>query len=289
MAPQNHLSILSWPYEALEPVTRGRAQLKAAARIPGSALVWQILPHKYQRAQKHVEDRPGGLALITILPKAAIIDSDPDLMHAVHRCRPHGLLPAHHGPSPLDMAEVLRRPPLDLAAEVTDYLTWRGLLVDSDTTHLLRRIVELSSELRSITGLARSMYLSRRALGRRLMTRGLPVPSHWLQIARILRLAIRLQNCDASVFSVAYESGYPDGFSVSNQMHRLMGYRPSQARQYLGWEWILEAWLRREAETGGLAPASAREIQSGRKAAAAPPASFPGARAGRPRRRRSVA
>ena len=94
------------------------------------------------------------------------------------------------------------------------------------------------------------------------MKRGLPVPSHWLQLSRMLRLAFRLQNSDATVFSIAYESGYPDGFSVSNQMHRLIGYRPSQVREFLGWEWILEAWLRKEAESGGLGPGPARQISS---------------------------
>ena len=68
-------------------------------------------------------------------------------------------------------------------------------------------------------------------------------------------MAIRLQNSDETLFSIGYELGYPDGFSLSNQMNRLLGVRPSDARRYLGWEWILEAWLRREAATGGLGPA----------------------------------
>ena len=127
---------------------------------------------------------------------------------------------------------------------------WRGLTIDRETVRLIRRVIELSGELRSITALSRSMYLSRRALGRRFMTRGLPVPSHWLQLGRLLRVASRLQNSEASLFSIACDSGYPDGFSVSNQMHRLIGCRPSLARERLGWEWIVEAWLRKEADEG---------------------------------------
>jgi AraC-like DNA-binding protein len=161
------------------------------------------------------------------------------------------------------MAEVLRCPPLDLAADITDYLAWRGLSVDRDTTNVLRRIIDLSAKARTIKELTRAMYVSRRALGRRLETRGLPVPSHWLQVARLMRLSARLQNSDASIFSLAYEFGYPDGFSVSNQMYRLIGYRPSQVRECFGWEWILEGWLRREAETGGLAPGATRRVLSG--------------------------
>ena len=98
--------------------------------------------------------------------------------------------------------------------------------------------------------------------GGRFLSRGLPVPSHWLHFARLLRVAIRLQNSGESVVSVGFELGYSDGFSMSNQMMRLIGFRPSDVRAYLGWEWILEAWLRREADTGGLAPEYTREILS---------------------------
>jgi hypothetical protein len=29
-------------------------------------------------------------------------------------------------------------------------------------------------------------------------------------------------------------------------MKRMIGYRPTEVRNLLGWEWIVEAWLRRE-------------------------------------------
>ncbi|NNF11907.1 MAG: helix-turn-helix transcriptional regulator [Gemmatimonadetes bacterium] len=178
---------------------------------------------------------------------------------------------------------------MDLAAEVTDYIRWRGLVVDRETTHLLRRIIELSEELKSITALARSLYMSRRALGRRLTRRGLPVPSHWLQLGRLLRLTSRLQNSETSIASIAYEAGYPDGFSLSNQMQRLIGFRPSQVREYLGWEWLLEAWLRKEADEGRLAPSATLEIKDGAKASAAPHSTLPRPRQSRSRvRRRAV-
>jgi len=288
MSSITQLSLLAHPYDKVRPLTGGRREMKVAASIPGSALIWAMGRGDYAKSRALVQGRPGGLSLIAILPSATEVTDDPDVLHVVQRCRPHGLLPDHAGPAVQDLAQVLRRPPLDLAADVTDYLLWRGLVVDRETTHLIRRIMELSAELRSITALSRSMYLSRRALGRRLFNRGLPVPSHWLQIARMLRLASRLQNSDASVFSIAYESGYPDGFSVSNQMQRLIGCRPSQVREYLGWEWILEAWLRREAEEGGLAPDAARQISAGPKSSAGPPPPFPRPRAGRPRRKSSV-
>lgn len=268
------LSLLTHPYQELMPVGEGRDALRAAGRKPGSALIWSMGTPRGCGANPGVEGRPGGLPVIVVLPPVADITSDPDIIHVIQRCRPQGILPFHEHLSAHDLAQVLRQPPLDLAAEITDYLTWRGLCADRDTIHLIRRIIELSAELRTITALSKSMYLSRRALGRRLMNQGLPVPSHWLQLGRLLRLATRLQNSDATVFSIAYDSGYPDGFSLSNQMHRLIGYRPSQVREYLGWEWIVEEWLRQEADRGGLAPTIANAVSAGPPSVAGSPVVF---------------
>jgi AraC-like DNA-binding protein len=198
------------------------------------------------------------MSLLVVLPPGREVASDSEVMNSVERSRPYGILPFHPRPDPADLAQVLRRPSVDLGSEVTDYLTWRGLGVDRDTAHVIRRIIDLSSELRSVSAMSRSLYLSRRALGRRLMSRGLPVPSHWLQAGRLLRAASRLQNSDSTISSIATDLGYPDGFSLSNQMERLFGCRPSEAREHLGWEWLLEAWLRREADEGGLTPTSMR-------------------------------
>ena len=255
------LSLLTYPYLTLKPFSKGPGELRPTARQPGSALVWTMADGRHAACADMVADRPGGLSLLVILPPGEAVASDPRVMHEVQRVRPHGILPFHPEPSAPDLAQVLRTPPADLGGEVTDYLRWRGLGVDRDTAHVIRRIIDLSAELRSVSAVSRGMSLSRRALGRRLMSRGLPVPSHWLQVGRLLRVAIKLQNGDATVSSIAFDLGYPDGFSVSNQMERLIGYRPSEVRVRLGWEWILEAWLRKEAERGGLAPTLSRQCR----------------------------
>jgi AraC-like DNA-binding protein len=257
------LAVLAYPYAELIPFSGSRHALKDAAREPGSAVLWSMGSGRTPPELELLRTRPGGLALLVMLPEVCDLSANPALIHAVQQLRPHGILPHHIEPSAIELAHILRRPPIDLPAEITDYLSWRGLHADRNTVHLIRRIVELSEDLRSVSALARSMYMSRRALGRRFMTLGLPVPSHWLQMARLLRVALRLQNSDASVFSVAYEFGYPDGFSVSNQMSRLLGYRPTEVRERLGWEWLFEAWLRREAECGALAPTMKERVSAG--------------------------
>ena len=256
------LSLLTHPYTSLEPLTKGPSDLRERGRSPGAALVWLMAEGRHPACVDMVADRPGGMSLLVVLPPGSEVASDSDVMISVERARPYGILPFHPSPDAADLAQVLRRPPVDLGGEVTDYLTWRGLGVDRETAHVLRRIIDLSSELRSVSAMSRSLYLSRRALGRRLMSRGLPVPSHWLQAGRLLRAASKLQNSEATVASIAVDLGYPDGFSLSNQMERLFGCRPSEAREHLGWEWLLEAWLRREAEQGGLAPTLMRRAPS---------------------------
>jgi AraC-like DNA-binding protein len=252
--PAEPLQLLAFPYDRLRPLAPSSDELSAAARQPGSALVWCMTSLSQPGTLDMVSGRPGGLSLLVVLPPGGSLNVDMLLAHNVQRARPVGVLPHHPAPTAFELAQVLRAPPVDIGGEVTDYLRWRGLGIDRETAQLVRRIIDLGAELRTVTAVSRGMYLSRRALGRRLMSRGLPVPSHWLQFARLLRVALRLQNSDSTVSSIAFNLGYPDGFSVSNQMERLVGYRPSDVRARFGWEWILEAWLRKEAERGGLAP-----------------------------------
>ncbi len=273
-ATTTSLHLLAHPYDRLDPLRGGRLSLKAAACEPGTAILCSLGSGHPTSAFDLLVNRPGGLSLLVVLPPATRILENSGLAHTVQQLRPHAILPHVPRPQPQDLAHLLRRPPADLSSELTEYLAWRGIAMDQSTTRLVRRVIELAADLRSVSALARSMYMSRRALGRRFTTQGLPVPSHWLQMARLIRVTIRLQNTGDSVFAVACGMGYPDGFSVSNQMSRLFGVRPSQVRERLGWEWVVEAWLRREAESGSFGPATSRSIRDSRDQLACPPISM---------------
>jgi len=288
-APSPALSMLTHPYRSLREVEGARKDVRAVLARPGTALLWDLGRPMSQRDRRIVHERPGGAALILVLPPAERMEPTEPLLQLIRTARPNGILPHHGLPHVDDLAQVMRRPPSDLAAGITDYLSWRGIRIERDTRQLLRRTIELSSELRTISALARGMYLSRRALGRRFENEGLPVPSHWLHFCRLLRVSLRLQNSQDSIVSAGFRFGYSDGFSLSNQMFRLTGHRPSEARKYLGWEWLLEAWLRIEAEHGGLRPAGPdqSEIERPSEAPAAAPIERPGHKPGgkkRPRR-----
>ena len=279
--PLQELRRFVHPYTGLLPMESDPDAPTGPVEVPrGEAMVWQVQLPLAAEVFEVVRGREPGTALVVLLPPSDRIENAADLLRIVELCRPQSVLPHHPEPDPLDLQSLLRRPPDDLATEVTDYIAWRGIVLDADTRHLLRRTIEMSADLRTISGLARSLYLSRRALGRRFMSRGIPVPSHWLHLGRILRAAIALQNSAGSLFDIACDLGYPDGFSLSNQMKRLADTRPSAARDYLGTEWVLESWLRREVTTGGFSAEYARVLLPSREVRA-PEAARPAPRDGR--------
>lgn len=258
------LSIFCAPYQDVLSVKHLDA-LEALPRLSrGAAVVWELGAGDWGSNFQMVRGRPAGVALIMILPPADALDSLSLLLDAAAECRPHSILPYHPRPAPEDLRAVLKRMPSDLSLQFMDYLSWRGLSVDRDTRRLVRRMVQLSRELKSVSAVARSLYMSRRALGRRFRSRGLPVPSHVLHFARLLRASLALQSSSRTLFEIAGELGYPDGFSLSNQMVRLTGLRPSCVRKRAGWEWIVECWLQREAAEGAitLAPRTGRRGRS---------------------------
>ena len=241
--------LLGPPYRHLEAVNIADP---AQPGEGGWAMTWNLGSAQWRDGDPVVTSRLAGLSLVVILPDGHDRLSVLRILRLIERTRPQAVLPYHEGPSPREIASVVRRPPTSLASSVTDYLEWRGIPLEPGTRNIIRRTIELSDRVQTIAALAWNLYMSRRALGRRLLGQELPVPSHWLQIARILRATIKLQNSDASLFSIATSLGYPDGFSLSNQMKRLCGIRPLEARQRLGWEWLFETWLAQEARRGTL-------------------------------------
>jgi AraC-like DNA-binding protein len=66
----------------------------------------------------------------------------------------------------------------------------------------------------------------------------------------LLHACLLLQADDTAIFRIANRLKYPDGFTMSNQMKRVIGVRPSQVREMVGWEWIVESWLAKEGVAG---------------------------------------
>lgn len=250
---QTTFMLLAPPYASLLPLDDNEEFPQTPSAYRGAALVWNLASgHQTQHLHRAVR-RPCGLPLVVLIPSRPVLRRlRREVLDLIENARPHSVLPSQPFPAPEDLSLLLRMQPADLPTEVLDYLSWRGLILDPETRRIIRRTIELSSEVRTLSVLAKRVYLSRRALGRRFQERGLPVPSHWLQVSRQLRAVISLQTSSHPLTRIAHSLGYPDGFTLSNQMHRLVGIRPSVARIRLGWEWFLEEWLQQEWNRRGL-------------------------------------
>lgn len=242
------LSLFIPPYHQLLPCrAEVITEFRDVTEWKGCALVWQLDGHSQQGGHFEVlRHKAYGLPLFVLLPPPRDISSILSMLPLVRLLAPRMILPYGIVDTPYRLKQVLGLPPKSLAAAVTGYLVRRGLLRTRKGIREFQRIMELAPTTSSIAVLSRRMYTSRRTLGRHFTTTGMPVPSHCLHFARLINVGTSLQRDDDPIFRVAARFGYPDGFTMSNQMKRLMGYRPSQVRELLGWEWMVEAWLKQE-------------------------------------------
>lgn len=239
------LSRFAPPYDRLLP--QPLVPLDGVETWRGCAVVWRVADAAAQwNEYEWLVRRPFGLPLFALLPHPDEIDRVVPLLRRLRELRPRAVVPGAILGTPDHLRALLSAPPRALAVVVTEYLALRGVLRTEDARKEVQRLLELSGELVSVSQLARRMYTSRRTLGRHFAAWGLPVPSHWLQVGRLLHACAHLQCERTAVFRIAARMRYPDGFTMSNQMKRLLGYRPSEVRKLLGWEWIVESWLQRE-------------------------------------------
>jgi AraC-like DNA-binding protein len=248
MAAAHSLSLFAPPYEHLLPCgPEIFEELTAVDAWKGRALVWQLdVRQNHAQQFEALRHKPFGLPLLVLLPPANEIRAVLTVLPSIRALGPRMILPFGVVDAPYRLRQIIALPPRAIAATVTDYLVRRGLLRDRRSVREFQRIVELAPDTPSIARLARRMYTSRRTLGRHFVTTRMPVPSHCLHFARLLHVAFRLQTEDTAIFRIASRFHYPDGFTMSNQMKRLIGYRPSEVRELLGWEWLVEAWLAKE-------------------------------------------
>jgi len=241
----SHILMLKAPYECFQAIE----ELGADAHPSGSVLVWPVSRESLDAGDFDlIANRPRGVSCVIILPSASDIPTIAPFLHRLPDASPNAVLPSGRLATPFGVRAALAAFPRSLPKAVTDYL-WRHRVVDDQAARIeIQRVFQMAPRTATIGQLCREMYLSRRTLGRHFEARGLPVPSHWLQFARILNVLLRAQAERRAMFKIAIATGYPDGFTFSNQVKRLIGVRPSAARELVGFEWLVEAWLKREHE-----------------------------------------
>lgn len=193
-----------------------------------------------------VRVRPSWLPLFVVLPPPQAILSVAPLIKTLPDLRPRAVIPTSKCALAPALRTLLAAPPRSLPIAAVDHLHQMQTIPDAETRNVIQEIFAAAPHVTSVEKLSARMCKSRRTLGRFFQERELPVPSHWLQFARILHVAIQIQNTSLNVHRVSARYGYTDGFTMSNSMKRLTGYRPSFVREHLGWEWIVDAWLQQE-------------------------------------------
>jgi len=257
--PESSLALFGPPYERFEPIDTTWRPTNLPPR--GLALVWWLADGKGQADEfKWLSNRPWGLPLFIVLPAPTEIPKTLPLLPHLNGLTPRAILPGGPLATPLHLRRLLAMAPRQFGSAITSYLTRRQLLVRDDIRRNARKIFDAIPETWSVSQLSKRLYISRRTMGRHFAAAGLPVPSHWLQFGRLLHAAFHLQGNTHSVARVANQVGYPDGFTLSNQMKRLIDCRPSDVRQHLGWEWIIEMWIKTEANAGGIDSARHRDV-----------------------------
>jgi AraC-like DNA-binding protein len=241
------LCLFAPPYDLVVPCDlKTVMELTDVDDWKGCALVWQLTGQTGEADYAMIRQKARGLPLLVLLPPPNDVHRILPLLPLIRLLSPRLILPFGVLDTPYRLRQALALPPRGIAGAVTQHVVHRGLLRTKKEMREFHRIMELAPDTCSVSQLSRRMYTSRRTLGRHFNTSPLPVPSHCLQFGRLLHVAMQLHNDDAAVFRIATRFGYPDGFTMSNQMKRLIGYRPSEVRELLGWEWIVEAWLKRE-------------------------------------------
>jgi AraC-like DNA-binding protein len=236
------------PYQRCEPLP---LHWSPDLLLPGAAVVWFMAPTEQVVAElEWLWERPRTLPLFLVLPEPEDVPPLASLLRGVSDLAPRAVLPSGATGTAAALRVLLAAPPQSLARAVIALLLRMGLLSEQDDPARVGAIFDRASHVSSVEHLSQTMFQSRRTLGRFFRSRDLPVPSHWLQFARLLHVSIQLQNTTTNIGRVAGRFGFPDGFTMSNSMKRLIGYRPSFVREHLGWEWIVAAWLRRERLVG---------------------------------------
>jgi AraC-like DNA-binding protein len=147
-----------------------------------------------------------------------------------------------------EMPTVLRdvlTDPNRLGSEVVDWLHLRQIRLNPNQADLLEKIFASAAEHGELTSLLELYRIPQSSARFRLRKRGLPSPNRWFQVARAVHAALRLQaRPEASVAAVAHQLGFVDHSALAHLLRRSLNLTANQIRGTLGWEWLLDRWLR---------------------------------------------
>lgn len=147
-------------------------------------------------------------------------------------------------------AEVLRpliARPMDLSADVLDWLRVTGVAIPPEILPFLQRLFLRAWPHGRLPDLLQQVGCSSAWVRAQMKSAGLPTPEQWRQVGHALHAAVQLQlRAQEPIEELADALGLGDRSSL----HRLLtttfgaGVSPVRARNCLSWEWMMDRWLR---------------------------------------------
>lgn len=153
-------------------------------------------------------------------------------------------------PAGAPLRESLRRSLTDGSALAEDVVEWLGLYgvrLSPLVSSLVLQLFALAPRHETLTGLLAEVGVPETSARFRMNKKRLPPPSRWYQAARALHAALRMQaEPETCLLRLAHSLGYADHSALSQLVYRSFGVRPGAVRGTLGWEWLMERWVRRQ-------------------------------------------
>lgn len=138
--------------------------------------------------------------------------------------------------------------PAALGDDVVEWMGVRGHPLSPSAAALVRHLVDTSATCARVADALARAGQSERTARHCMRVRALPPPSAWHQASRALHAVLRIQaEPDVHVLTVAEDCGYSDHSGLSRQLARTFGVGVSAVRGTVGWEWLLDRWLRSRA------------------------------------------
>ncbi|MBW3628001.1 MAG: hypothetical protein KY464_01775 [Gemmatimonadetes bacterium] len=160
------------------------------------------------------------------------------------------------------LREALRKPltaSSTLAEDVIEWLNLYGVRLSPLVSSLILQIVSMAPHHDSLTELLSVVGTPETSARFRMNKKRLPPPSRWYQAARALHAALRIQGePQTCLMRLAHTLGYADHSALSQLVYRAFGVRPGVVRGTLGWEWLMERWLRSQRIAPSPPPADTR-------------------------------
>jgi AraC-like DNA-binding protein len=238
---------LAPPYERFEVIPE--PETLAPSELPDAALLaigvespqetWGEMEALVPRLRARY---PAAPLVIRVGPRSA--DGDLEWVRRAGMLRVRAVL--FEGEPPLPTLRRVLTDATGLAEDVEQWVNVRTPGLPPTVVRLIAEIVRLAPRFGEVGPLLNSLGHAERTVRTWFRRSGMPGPGKWLAAAHAVRAALRMQAEDgAPLLALAVECGYSDHSSLSRQCLRLFGVRPGVIRRTLGWEWLLDRWLRR--------------------------------------------